>query len=316
MYKPKVSIIIPAYNSEYTISRAINSVIDQSYINKEIIVVDDGSRDQTEKIIEKYKETVKIIKTNHLGVSNARNTGIKKSSGDYIMFLDSDDYLLSDCLNIMMDNIKGFDILCCSFLKKNKKRIGIYHLENQNINQEQFIRRVCKIDSNYDYMYIWGKLFKRSVITNDLFPVNITIGEDVVALIKATLKAHKIKIMDKSVYVYDRGESVTTKLKFEHNYLDLYEVWNLIKKEFDKENPSYIEYADINIWRQDYTILARILLSGEKKRKENIKIIKEANERLKRNYRKLLSSRIVLSRKITILIVLFITNAYLKLRNL
>ncbi len=312
MTEPKISIIIPIFNSEKTIERAINSAISQSYSNKEIIVVNDGSFDNTETILKKYEESINIITTENLGVSYARNTGIRNSSGDYLMFLDSDDYLLPDSLTIMADNIDDSDILCCSFIIKDNLKNRKYCFENKEMDQKQFVKRLCKNGSNLDYMYVWGKLYKKSVMDDYLFPESIKIGEDVVAMIRATLKSNKIKTISKIVYVYDRGKSFVTKNMFSEDYLDLYNAWDLIKKEFEKTNINYVHYADINIWRLDYTILTRLMLSDDRTKKENIELIANANKRLKANYRRLLSSKIVLSRKLAIILVLIVSELYIR----
>ena len=316
MIEPKISIIIPSYNSEKTIERAINSVITQNYSNKEIIVVDDGSFDNTKTILSKYVESINIVTTENFGVSRARNNGIKNAVGDYIMFLDSDDYLLPDCLNTMMGNIDDSDILCCSFLIKNNFKTRNYCFDNMEMDQKQFIKKICKIGSNQDFMYIWGKLLKKSVVDEVLFPENIKIGEDVVAMIRATLKSRKIKIINKIIYVYDRGKSSVTRNMFSADYLDLYKVWDLIKKEFEEIDSDYVRYADINIWRLDYTVLARLFISDSKTRRDNIEILINANKRLKENHRKLLSSGIVLSRKLAIVLVLGVSEIYIVLNSL
>lgn len=93
-YKINVSVIIPAYNRAYCLSRAIDSVLSQSYRDFELIVVDDGSEDSTSRLLDSYGDTVRYIKISHSGVSRARNTGIEISCGEWLAFLDSDDYWL------------------------------------------------------------------------------------------------------------------------------------------------------------------------------------------------------------------------------
>jgi glycosyltransferase involved in cell wall biosynthesis len=94
MSLPKVSVIIPAYNAQSTIGKTIESVFDQSYSNLEIIVINDGSTDQTPEILKKYGDKITLVSTENKGVSHARNLGIKYASGDYIQYLDSDDLLM------------------------------------------------------------------------------------------------------------------------------------------------------------------------------------------------------------------------------
>ena len=106
MVMPLVSIVMPAYNSEKTIIKSIKSILDQSYHNWELLVVDDGSTDKTEKIVLDYikkDKRIKLIKNSGKGVSSARNAGIDKSEGEYICFLDSDD-LYSE--NVLKNRVK------------------------------------------------------------------------------------------------------------------------------------------------------------------------------------------------------------------
>ncbi|MFH2013294.1 MAG: glycosyltransferase [Pseudomonadota bacterium] len=100
---PKISVIIPTYNRANFIEEAIESVLSQSYKDFELIVVDDGSTDETGKLVQRYGERIFYIYQNKKGVSHARNTGIKNSSGEYIAFLDSDDKWLPDKLATQMD---------------------------------------------------------------------------------------------------------------------------------------------------------------------------------------------------------------------
>lgn len=107
-----VSVIIPTYNREKTICRAIDSVLNQSYKNLEIIIIDDGSTDNTLEKLKKYGSSIRVLNQCHKGANAARNKGIKEAKGEYIAFLDSDDEWLSDKTNIQMD-----------YLEKSKKQI-------------------------------------------------------------------------------------------------------------------------------------------------------------------------------------------------
>ena len=97
-----VSVIIPTFNRAYLLGRAVESVLSQTYNNYEIIVVDDGSDDGTGEIIESFNKRVRFFRIPHSGVSKARNTGIEKAKGDWISFLDSDDYWLPQKLEKQM----------------------------------------------------------------------------------------------------------------------------------------------------------------------------------------------------------------------
>ena len=89
----KVSVVVSVYNGEKYIEKCIKSILRQSYKNIELIVVNDGSIDKTKKILDKYKESIVVINKNNTGVSDSRNRGIDKATGEYIMFCDADDWL-------------------------------------------------------------------------------------------------------------------------------------------------------------------------------------------------------------------------------
>ncbi len=112
----KISIIIPVYNSEKVIARCLESVLNQDYKNIEIIIINDGSKDRSQEIIEQYSKIdgrIKIIKTENQGVSSARNLGIQNASGKYVCFLDADDYVDKDMYNELVKQIKENDMVIC-----------------------------------------------------------------------------------------------------------------------------------------------------------------------------------------------------------
>lgn len=112
-----ISVVIPTYNRENYIAACIESVIGQTYKDKEIIVVDDGSRDNTREVVSQYegKDSFKYIRQDNRGVSAARNRGIAESRGDYIAFLDSDDLWLPDHLNVLKENLEKFKNAAIAF---------------------------------------------------------------------------------------------------------------------------------------------------------------------------------------------------------
>jgi hypothetical protein len=115
---PLVSIIIPTYNNKEWISQAINCSLDQTYSKKEIIVVDDGSDDGTEKLIkQKYGESVLYFKQKNKGPGSARNTGIRHASGQYLQFIDADDFIFPEKIEIQVDSLKNFSERSISYCK-------------------------------------------------------------------------------------------------------------------------------------------------------------------------------------------------------
>ena len=133
--RPLVSVVIPVYNRMDTIERSINSVLNQTYKNIEIIVIDDGSIDDTLKIIEHLSiSDIKVLKQNHGGANAARNLGISAAKGEFIAFQDSDDEWLPDKLEKQITYMLegGYEACYCPFFLYEKKSNGVFFPDYQN----------------------------------------------------------------------------------------------------------------------------------------------------------------------------------------
>ena len=185
--KPLVSVIIPIYNTrDYDLIKCINSIINQSYKNIEIILVDDGSNISNKKIIANFSRKEKKVNVFHIknsGVSNARNVGINNSNGDYIMFVDADDWIDENCIELCIDNLlsghNDYDIIFFGYKKvfdSKKYKVDFFNknmeFDLSNSNSEKTIYNMKILGSSC------MKLYKRSIIYN-LFDVDLKNGEDV-----------------------------------------------------------------------------------------------------------------------------------------
>lgn len=184
MREKKISIIIPAYNAEKYIRQCIESLIRQTYYNIEIIVVDDGSKDLTGKIIDEYGRNeirIKVIHQKNGGLSNARNTGMKYVTGEYIMFLDADDWLEDDCCEIAYKEAskEKADLIFFEYSKEYKdKTIGMQTYQMDKLIYEKYGKKQFFI---YDMRTItaWGKLYSTELINGQTFNENMKTAEDV-----------------------------------------------------------------------------------------------------------------------------------------
>ena len=179
-----ISIIIPAYNVEKYIVKCLHSVSSQTYPNIEIIVVNDGSIDNTEDLIKKCKEEdsrIQCISQRNAGLPAARNQGLRYAQGEYIMFLDSDDWLEKQCCEISLNTIKknDADIIIFDYYKiiKNKKIPNNSYSEkyiefNQHNDKSPFVYDMRSITA-------WGKLYKAKSIKNTSFDETMRTAEDV-----------------------------------------------------------------------------------------------------------------------------------------
>lgn len=190
----KVSLIIPVYNSEKYIEKCLDSVLSQTYKNIEILVINDGSKDNSIDIIKKYakkdKRIVVIDKENE-GVSKTRNLGITKASGEYIMFIDNDDFIDKDYVESYIKEADNYDIIVGSY-----KRIDINDktLFKYNLNESSDW-------SKYVVLAPWAKLYKREfLLNNNIEFLNYGIGEDVYFNLLCYSKTNKIKLVNNFKY--------------------------------------------------------------------------------------------------------------------
>ena len=134
---PKISVIVPVYNCKKYIKKCVDSIINQTFKDLEIILIDDGSTDESGKICDELKlkdSRIKVIHQENKGVSAARNEGVKASSGDYISFVDGDDYLSEDMYEFLYDNLKksGADISVCGIVNCFLKEDGSEKMVKQS----------------------------------------------------------------------------------------------------------------------------------------------------------------------------------------
>lgn len=157
-----ISVIISAYNAARTIRRCIQSVLDQIYTEWEMIIVDDGSKDDTLDICQSYDDSrIRVLHKENGGVSSARNHGLKFAQGDYIAFIDSDDFIEADYLEHLSQGL-DYDIVISGFCYENTPESSSFHLKLAN--REAVGRELSKLINADQLCYPWGRLFKRSII--------------------------------------------------------------------------------------------------------------------------------------------------------
>lgn len=208
---PKVSIVIPIYNCEKYLKNSIESAIEQEYDNLEVILIDDGSTDNSAIICKRYTEVpcVKYYKKENGGVSSARNLGIEKSTGKYIFFLDADDTISPGVINNLVKNQK-VDTLCSSYaaIEDKKKIQGIIREKEYEANNA-----IENIITNKMQGYIWGYFFEKEKCPK--FDERTGYCEDILFLIDY-IKNNNIKKLefsqkDQGVYFYNENDESITK---------------------------------------------------------------------------------------------------------
>lgn len=234
----KVSIITPVYNVEECIERCINSVINQTYKDFELLLIDDGSKDKSidiaKNLLEKSQVNYKIITQNNSGVSAARNKGIEEASGEYITFLDSDDYVDSRFVELMYKKAETTkcDVVFCDYSEVNEDEKVLVKNRTKCLNQ--FISgKEAALKQLTDDITIGMRsaIYKTSIIkdNNLFFDSKRKYGEDMIFIVKALLYADKvISVNEILAYYVIWGNSVTQNVSLKHldcyySYVDLLE---------------------------------------------------------------------------------------------
>lgn len=216
-----ISVIIPVYNAEKFIGRCIDSVIDGTYKNVEIICVNDGSRDSSLSLLKEYEKKdsrIKVIDKENGGVSSARNAGMDAAGGEYIAFIDADDWIHRSCLEIMVNAAcsENADIIKCSHKVVNKTEA------QTDIDAENSSVRPMTDSEAENLHYVWGLLYKSEVIKKYRFSEKLILSEDM--LFNMTLVAtelddgNQLKCVctDEQLYYYfQHADSALSKITHE-----------------------------------------------------------------------------------------------------
>lgn len=226
---PKISVIIPVYNGRATIARAARSVLEQDYPNIELILVDDGSADGTDQILEElageYGNVVPIRQKNG-GVSKARNTGLEAATGEYLMFLDADDELAPQAMKKTMELAKAYD---CDIVAGACLRIrpdGTDFLSDMPIDTDPLVwqgeEALCASLRDHPSTYaVWGKLYRREAIGDTRFVLGKRLHEDSFFLFELLQKDMKMVVTKLPVVRYYLTESSASRSGFSEKFLDM-----------------------------------------------------------------------------------------------
>ena len=249
----KVSVVVPIYNVEKYLNKCIDSIINQTYKNLEIILVDDGSLDNCPKICDSYQKEdnrIKVIHKENGGLSDARNAGIEIATGKYICFIDSDDFISKEYIDTLykMCIKHNADIAECDYIKfKDEKDI----IEDEGILQEQEYTNIEMLNRLYVKNYsikttiAWNKLYKIDLFTEIRYPKG-KLHEDEFTTYKLIYKSKKVVETDKKLYYYRQNDKSIMGKKFNEKRYDALEAFQKRKEFFkNKGNKDFYNKSDI-----------------------------------------------------------------------
>ena len=243
----KISVIVPVYNvGEQCLRRCLESILAQSYDNLEIILIDDGSTDNCGMICDQYEQMdnrIIVIHQDNKGIACVRNTGLRKATGEYIFFVDSDDYVFDGIIEYLYSLIKKYDVRLsmCRFVRTEKTDEQFFPEDEKItvINSEDVFNRIYNEEYSYCEEYslflaIAPKLVHRSLYQDVVFPVN-KCYEDASVMIGIIYNAQRIAFSNYRMYFYFQRKDSISQKKFDGSQLDRLDVFR-IHMEFYKEH--------------------------------------------------------------------------------
>ena len=294
-----ISVILNVYNGEKYIRKCLDSIVNQTYPNLEIVIVNDGSKDDTLKIIKSYKDDrIKVITTENKGLSLSRNIGIENSTGEFLYFIDVDDYMELDTIEYLHNLIKfnGAEVASCKTLDIYNYDFDVYnHREDIRVlPNTEFLKKILLSKDRSGA--IWNKLYKREVFDNIRFENRII--NDVVVLYKIALNTKRYVFSNQIKYYYLKNvDSITVKGKPERA-IDAYkasiERYDYIKEKYPslKENDICLLHSIVQVYNHNNKEVDDYLKSVKAKKTFN-KVYK---------FRQLRRSRLARKEKIKIML--------------
>lgn len=283
---PLISIIVPVYQAEAFLSQCLDSLCSQTYANLEIILVNDGSRDNSGKICDAYAEKdprIKVIHTSNGGVSAARNAGLELITGQYLTFVDSDDYISPDAVEVLLERIKadGTDLAVGQVVKVDDQGVQLtanYSWMTDTVMTREEAFRHLGSEKEFP-CYACCKLYRRGVFDGIRFPA-LTCGEDLWVWPLVLDRCEKISVLSRVVYSYLQHSSSAVHTKRDAQILDsmeaaLHSARFLLSKEMRENAGVYFTSAVYQAMELKDKSAGKKLLTEAFTREERKKLLKK-----------------------------------------
>lgn len=249
MCNPKISIIVPVYNVEQYLKKCIDSILSQTFTNFELILVDDGSTDESGKICDYYARLdnrVKVIHKENGGLSSARNVGLEVAKGKYIGFVDSDDYISKFMFQKLYESLveNNCDISICDYTEVFQDNGTIYNEKVGGgkliLNNIEALEKIYK-EKGWLYVVAWNKLYKKELFNGLIFPVG-KVHEDEMIAHELLYRSNKIIFVEEKLYYYLQRENSIMGKKYNISRLDIIDAMRIRANFFYEKNLKKLRY--------------------------------------------------------------------------
>lgn len=310
---PSISIIVPVYNVEKYLKKCIDSILNQSFQNFELILVDDGSTDSSGEICDEYAlkdRRVLVIHKENEGLSSARNEGIKASSAEYVGFVDSDDYISFSMYEFLYNNLidNNADISICGLYNCYENNVYPQYSKKEFylLNNEQALKMA--LEGKVFSVHAVNKLYKKSLFEDVTFPIN-KLSEDAFTIPKLLLKSRRVVVNTVPLYFYVHRSGTITTSSYKKKDLDVIEAYFQNLKLVEENCPKLKKEAEFRLLWAFMCVLDKMIMTDDFSDFEKYKKILKT---LKKNKTKiLLNSCFSLHRKIG-MVCLFLNDKLYK----
>lgn len=286
MKQPLISIVIPVYNVGSYLSPCLNSILGQTYKNIEIILVNDGSTDGSQDLCRTYArkdQRIILIEQSNQGLSAARNAGLRIARGAYITFLDSDDYLLGNALEVMCRYIEKYqaDLCICGFIMKNSVRqVNVNSFSEPTVFEKRELVYQY-ISTNTISSTVCAKMYCAELLKDVVFPVG-KINEDAFVLPGVLNRANRAICIPESLYVQNLREGSIMRGSFSKKHLDFIECQENIMQFVSTHYPEWSDRVAYSKYYAIAGVMAKILSAGAYR--ENSDLYKSLDAMLHQEY--------------------------------
>ena len=281
---PKISVIVPVYKVEKYLDRCVESIVNQTFGDFELILVDDGSPDNCPAMCDAWAQKddrIRVIHKKNGGLSSARNAGMAKMTGKYVCFIDSDDWVETNTFEVLLELLKKYpqvQIAACN-AQIERGTQGNVQQEEEEIwlyDQNKMLDFFFRIHGEASNTAVWNKIYTRAT-----------------GMVETNQK----------LYHYFMNDTGITRSKFSRKDLDYLVVWNRIVERTQKEHPEYSEYAIASRKRANFKLLSKTMIRGSNKNdKELCAVHAQLKKKVRKDFFDLMKIKMPLSRKILLLI--------------
>lgn len=293
-----ISVIVPVYNGESMLDACIRSIQKAGSRVKGIILVDDGSTDETLQRAKALAETdarIRVIHTDNHGCYEARRTGIAAAACPYLAFADVDDRFCEGALDRLAELLEAYDadISFGGIIKTDNPDSPIPPAtcaEVRELTPEQIWPRLMRWGTQEFILYVWHKLYRRELMENLLEADGICQGEDVLLSCQAFIKAKRIVETTAPVYLYYQNPESMLHKSFGDRDLDLIRVWDYVVNLMPDDKLRYM--AQINRWRTDFTLICRLILANNRGLEKRFATdLEKWRKSMRQHYREILKAK-------------------------